>query len=95
LIEIILIVQFKKTLVRLRPFFAEQDSYATDANPGIPANVPIWKCWQTVFFKGAIQGSDNRRKTINQRTVKVQKDTLEFGVNILYFRLLSGSFSSK
>jgi len=95
LIEVILIVQFKKTLVRPRPFFAEQDSYATDANSGIPANVPIRKCWQTVFFKGAIQGSDNGRKTINQRTVQVQKDALEFGVNILYFRLLFGSFASK
>jgi len=95
LIKIILIVQFKKTLMRLRPFFAEQDSYATDANSGIPANVPIRKCWQTVFFKGAIQGGDNRRKTINQRTVQVQKNALEFSVNILYFRLLSGSFASE
>jgi len=88
LIEIILIVQFKKTLVCLRPFFSEQNSYATNANSSIPANVPIRKCWQTEFFKGAIQGSDDGRKTINQCAVEVQKDALELGVNILYFRLL-------
>jgi len=93
LIEIILIVKFKKTLVRLRPFFTEQDSYATNANSGIPANVPIRKCWQTVFFKGAIQGSDDGRKTINQRTVQIQQNALELDVNILYFRLLCGEIS--